>query len=552
VNTTPVASIVIPTRGRPGYLEVALRSIAPQAAAVGAEVIVVTDGPDPASAEVAARHGARLVSLSEARSANAARNAGVSAAGAELIVLVDDDVEAPHGWLQALIEGSRSAPAYDVFGGPIRPRLEGGGPRACGREPPPVTTLDLGPNDVDAELVWSANMAIRRAALDRIGPFDERIRGHGDEDEWERRYVAAGGRIRYLAAAGLDHRRTRADSTVRALSRAGYAIGRAGRRSDVRKGTIPTLRAELRTLAGCGWHTVRRRCAYGIVMGAEAAGRIREAWSPHVDPPTDDFVSGTSGLVFGIRPTGRAVVKDALADAQSLALGVPWRLRRSAAASPPRRVLVLGVERVGEPNLLSGARDELSRSIHHVHFDSTAAGDRGKFENLNALLTRHPVQEYDWLLAIDDDVALPRGFLDSFLFLAERFDLQLAQPAHRARSHAAWDVTRRRAGSVVRETAYVEIGPVVAFHRTTFDALLPFPELRAGWGLDAHWGALAREKGWRLGIVDATPIRHGIRKVAAAYDRQDALAEARRFLADRPYVTASEAQRTLVTHRSWR
>ena len=85
----------------------------------------------------------------------------------------------------------------------------------------------------------------------------------------------------------------------------------------------------------------------------------------------------------------------------------------------------------------------------------------------------------------------------------------------------------------------------------TFDTLLPFPDLRVGWGLDAHWGALAREKGWRLGIVDATPITHGIRKVAAAYSRKDAIAEGRLFLADRPYVKASEAQQTLVTHRSW-
>ena len=39
---------------------------------------------------------------------------------------------------------------------------------------------------------------------------------------------------------------------------------------------------------------------------------------------------------------------------------------------------------------------------------------------------------------IDDDVELPRGFLDRFLFLCERFSLTLAQPAHRLHSHAAW------------------------------------------------------------------------------------------------------------------
>jgi hypothetical protein len=98
----------------------------------------------------------------------------------------------------------------------------------------------------------------------------------------------------------------------------------------------------------------------------------------------------------------------------------------------------------------------------------------------------------------------------------------------------------------------VEIGPLIAFHAEAFDALLPFPALRAGWGLDAHWAAVARDHGWPLGIVDATPIRHGVRRTAAAYDRDEAIAEARRFLKDKPYVKAVEAQRTLATHRTLR
>jgi predicted nucleic acid-binding protein len=265
----------------------------------------------------------------------------------------------------------------------------------------------------------------------------------------------------------------------------------------------------------------------------------------------EDFLSGTSGLVFGKRATTRAVVADAVADSRALLTGRAWRLRRAATAGPERRVLALAVERDEEPNLLAAAHDELLRSKHSVTFASRGVCGRGKFENLNALLAEHPAEGHDWLLVLDDDVALPRGFLDAFLFLVERFGLRLAQPAHRARSHAAWEVTRRRAGSLVRETNYVEIGPVIAFHASTYEVLLPFPELRAGWGLDAHWAALARERDWPIGIVDATPVRHGLRRIAAAYDRADAIAEGRRFLADRPYVKASEAQQTLATHRRW-
>ena len=263
-----------------------------------------------------------------------------------------------------------------------------------------------------------------------------------------------------------------------------------------------------------------------------------------------DLGSGASGLVLGVRATTQAAVTDAAADALELATLRRRRLRRAAAHWPRRRVLAIAVERTDVPNLLPAARDELLRSRHEVTFASREAGDHGRFENLNALLAEHPPQ-YDWLLVLDDDVALPSGFLDAFVFLAERFQLRLAQPAHRARSHAAWQITRRRPQAVVRETRFVEIGPVVAFQHVTFGALLPFPPLRFGWGLDQHWSALALEHGWRIGVVDATPIRHGLRRIAASYDRAQAFAEARRFLDGRPYTASVDAQRTLVMHRSW-
>lgn len=277
----PPASIVVPTRGRAGYLDVALRSFAPQAADTGAEVIVVVDGPDADSVAVAERHGARVLAHDAPRGPNAARNAGWAAAHGELVVFVDDDVEAPRTWLRALLAAAAATPERDVFAGPIRAAIEGGGPRTCGRETPPITTLDHGAADVDVPVGWSANLAIRRAALETVGGFDESIPvGAGDEEEWQERYRATGGRVRYVAAAGLDHRRTGRDATLRALARAQYHRGRAARRHDVRKGAVPSLAAELRTVAGCAWHTLRRACPNGITIAAHALGRTREALRP--------------------------------------------------------------------------------------------------------------------------------------------------------------------------------------------------------------------------------------------------------------------------------
>jgi glycosyltransferase involved in cell wall biosynthesis len=276
VANPPTASIVIPTLRATAYLDVALASVVPQAQTCDAEVIVVSDGPDAATAALARRHGARVVTLDSRGGVNATRNAGIDAARGELIVLIDDDVEAPPGWLAALLEGARSNPEYEVFGGPIRARLEGG-PRGCGRERAPITTLDEGSEDRDVPVVWGANMAIRRSAFERLGPFDGSLSGRGDEEEWEHRYQTGGGRIRYLARAGLDHRRDAEDARLTVLTRQAYRHGREARRHDVRAGKPRPIATELRNLAGCAWHTVRRRCAYGVVMGARAAGSLREA-----------------------------------------------------------------------------------------------------------------------------------------------------------------------------------------------------------------------------------------------------------------------------------
>ncbi len=577
----PSASIVIPTRARLPYLEVALSSIAPQAARLGAEVLVIDDaGPSRAARELSERLGARYEPHPGPLGLNVARNTGVKRSHGELVVFVDDDVRVGDGWLAALLDAAREHPQVDVFTGPIRARLEGRGgwgSHSCGRERPPITTLELGEHDTDARFAWGANMAIRRGALERVGPFDASLEHGGDEQEWQERLRAdtPGAQVLYVGRAGVEHRRVGADAGLRSLSRAGYTRGRAARRFDARQGRAPSLGKELLTLGGCLGHVVRRGCPAGLTMVAHSCGRLREGarertqgyagGRPTVDgsagvtsmngrrPAEDDFLSGTSGTVGGLDAARREALDTAL-DAWELLSAKRLRLGLAARHSPPlRRVLALGVERPERRELAGAIQAELTRSRHDVELHTCEVDGRGKFENLNLLLAAHgrALDAYDWLLVFDDDVELPRGFLDRFLFLCERFSLTLAQPAHRLSSHAAWQVTRRRARSVVRETAFVEIGPVTAFASPAFGVLLPFPELRMGWGLDVHWAALAREHGWRCGIVDAVAIRHRAAPAAAAYARVDAVAEARSFLAERPYLSAREADRTLTTHHSW-
>ncbi|HWC27714.1 MAG TPA: glycosyltransferase, partial [Solirubrobacteraceae bacterium] len=426
---------------------------------------------------------------------------------------VDDDVEVRAGWLDALLAAHAAADAdVGVLTGPIHARFEGHRLRSCGREGPPITTQDHGPTDRDVARAWGANMTVRRAAIARAGRFDEARELYGDAQEWQARLLAAGGRIRYVAGAALDHRRAGEDARLRALAAAAYRRGAASRRFDVFDGRAPSLARELRVLAGCAAHTIRFACPNGVVLAAHSLGRVRAALARH-------------GALLDLEARARL-----------------RRIDRAARERPPRRsVLVIGVERPGR--LMRAARAELHRTRHRIEMHTVAMGDGGKFEHLNALLARHPARGHDWLLVVDDDVVLPPRFLDRFVHLVEDAGLVLAQPAHRRHSHAAWAATRRLPGGAVRASRFVEIGPVTAFAAPAFDVLLPFADLRMGWGLDAHWGAVAQERGWRTGIVDATPILHAT-PVGGGYDRAAAVAEGRAFLAERPYVTRAQARRT--------
>jgi hypothetical protein len=275
-----------------------------------------------------------------------------------------------------------------------------------------------------------------------------------------------------------------------------------------------------------------------------------------------DFLSGDAGHVTSRRRRLKRSAGELAYEALDRVSLVTRRVDRLARQQTPRRVLVIGVYRPG--SLLPEALPALGSRRHQVSFALGATGvpdpaleghtlaerlSGGKFENLNRVLAAAPTGDADWLLAIDDDVRLPARFLDRFIALCERFGLDLAQPAQTLRSHSAWKVARRRPASLARDTRFVEIGPVTAFGRRAQADLLPFPELRFGWGLDLHWAALAAERGWRLGVVDAVPVRHESRLVAAGYAHDDAIDEAASFLAERPYLPAASAGDTLAVHR---
>ena len=212
-------------------------------------------------------------------------------------------------------------------------------------------------------------------------------------------------------------------------------------------------------------------------------------------------------------------------------------------------MLVLSVVRPENARAAAEIGHELGTSHHDALLRIVAPAEgAGKWANLNAALAAHPPRGFQWLLIIDDDVELPHDFLDVFISLAERHGFRLAQPAHAFASHAAWEVTRRRPGLTARRTRFVEIGPVTAIRADAFDAAAPVPRPPDGLGSRRALGGAGRAARWKLGVIDAVPIRH-TRPVAASYPRDAAMAEADRFLAGKPYLTREQAAEVLEEYR---
>lgn len=233
----------------------------------------------------------------------------------------------------------------------------------------------------------------------------------------------------------------------------------------------------------------------------------------------------------------RAAIKDRVFDLKLRLDERTRKLDQAAAELPRQRILVVGVEVPSRGDALRGITQLLAASRHDVAISTVPMQPKGKFENVNDAIAAcaRGIQDFDWLMITDDDVGLPPRFTDRFIAAASLTSLVVSQPAHKFESFTSYDLTRRRFGTQVRQTRFVEIGPLTLIHASAFDHLVPFPASRWAWGLDLVWAEVCQRNGWKMGIVDATPIRH-LRPVAESYSSNAAIEEARSLLVDHEVI----------------
>ena len=115
---SPACSVVIPCLNDAEMLERCLRALEGQSRPAD-EIVVVDNGSTDDSAEVARRHGVRVVE-EPIRGIPQATSAGFDAARGELLLRLDADSVPPHDWIARIERAFVREPRLDVLSGPGR------------------------------------------------------------------------------------------------------------------------------------------------------------------------------------------------------------------------------------------------------------------------------------------------------------------------------------------------------------------------------------------------------------------------------------------------
>ncbi|MCB9698333.1 MAG: glycosyltransferase family 2 protein [Alphaproteobacteria bacterium] len=205
----PPLAVVVCTVGRSDELARLLPVLAPQAEALGAELLVVDQSDDEEHARVEALLPAGVRLIRRAPGLPAARNAGLAATTAPIVLFLDDDTSPAPGCLSAHLEPFRDPTVGGAVGRIVERRLRPNSRRLRndlawdGRIRVRLDTTEDGP----IGSLKGANMSVRRRAVEQVGGFDEGWGGTAllEDADLSERLIRAGWRLRYAARAAVEH-----------------------------------------------------------------------------------------------------------------------------------------------------------------------------------------------------------------------------------------------------------------------------------------------------------------------------------------------------------
>jgi len=187
MTVTSSFTIIVPTWRRHESLARCLEALreAP-------DVIVSDDAGDPATRDLVTRcHPTARWTAAPGRGPAANRNHGARMAAGDWLAFIDDDCEPQPAWLTALAQASSDADVVE------------GRTLAPGASDSP---LEDHVENLSGGVLWSCNLAVRRAAFEQLGGFDEDFLEAGGEDmEFAWRVARAGLRVQFAPEALVHH-----------------------------------------------------------------------------------------------------------------------------------------------------------------------------------------------------------------------------------------------------------------------------------------------------------------------------------------------------------
>ena len=280
-------SVIICTYNRERYIAQALERVSKTECADYEILVVNNNSTDSSEAKIQAFMEANPAVpvryfVETKQGLSNARNRGMAEARGDVFVFLDDDSLVQGDYLRTLDEYLTMNPQADAFGGRIEPLFDEC-PRPkwlCSWSMGWVSALDMGEAVREFEgkaFPIGANMGIRRAMAEKVGPFNPELgrkggnMDAGEEKDMFRRIRAAGGTIWYFPGLRVQHVIPAKRTTLEYVRRFADGVGISERRRTKADGTY-LRRVAAEFVKWCGtlilfvWYLITFRPVCGATL----------------------------------------------------------------------------------------------------------------------------------------------------------------------------------------------------------------------------------------------------------------------------------------------